>query len=200
MNGFVLTTGRSGSQSFVRACRAMTNFTAAHESRARRLGADRLTYPDRHIEADNRLSWMLGRLDRAYGREARYVHLRRDPAKVAASYAQRWNPVGGIAPAYRDGILCAAPVSRLDAAADLVETVEANLALFLRDKPHTMVFDLARAEEDFGRFWDWIGAEGDRAAALASWRTPHNAQKTRPRGTRRRERLFAAWRTLFPPP
>ena len=42
------------------------NFTAAHESRKSLVGGARLAYPDRHIEADNRLSWILGRLGRAF--------------------------------------------------------------------------------------------------------------------------------------
>lgn len=78
MNVFVLSTGRCGSTTFVKACEHITNFSAAHESRTGLLGAARLDYAGNHIEADNRLSWLLGRLDRTYGNAAFYVHLRRD--------------------------------------------------------------------------------------------------------------------------
>ena len=54
----------------------MTNFTAGHETRTNRLGAARLDYPDRHIEADNRLSFFLGKLNARWGDDAHYVHLR----------------------------------------------------------------------------------------------------------------------------
>ena len=82
-NVFVLCTGRCGSTTFDRACRHMTNWTAGHETRSHLTGPDRFAYPPRHIEADNRLSWMLGRLEQAYGADAAYVHLTRDAEAVA---------------------------------------------------------------------------------------------------------------------
>ena len=103
MNVFVLSTGRCGSTTFVEACRHVTNFTAAHESRARISGSGRLKYPAQHIEADNRLSWFLGRLDREYGDGAFYVHLTRDDRKTADSLLNRYH--GGIMRAYAAGIL-----------------------------------------------------------------------------------------------
>ncbi len=56
MDVFVLCTGRCGSTTFIKACAHITNYTAAHESRTGLLGSDRLDYPGKHIEADNRLS------------------------------------------------------------------------------------------------------------------------------------------------
>ena len=64
MNIFVLNTGRCGSTTFIKACQHIRNYTALHESRANRIAEQRLAYPRDHIEADNRLSWFLGRLDR----------------------------------------------------------------------------------------------------------------------------------------
>ena len=78
MNVFVLTTGRSGSVTFAEACRHITNYTAGHETRVGLVGDDRLAYPGDHIEVDDRLAWLLGRLEDAYGDAAFYVHLRRD--------------------------------------------------------------------------------------------------------------------------
>lgn len=175
MNVFVLNAGRSGSLTFIEACRPITNFSAGHESRLHLIGGARLAYPANHIEADNRLAWYLGRLDRAYGEAAYYVHLRRERAATAASFARRAGM--GIMKAYREGVLLdGAPGQTAQAlACDYLDTVEANIALFLRAKPHQMVFRLEHAHDDFQKFWQWIGAEGDLAAALVRWRTRYNA-------------------------
>lgn len=175
MNVFVLTAGRSGSSTFIAACRHITNYTCAHESRARLTGPQRLAYPDRHIEADNRLVWYLGRLDAAYGDHARYVHLTRDRTACAASFARRAD--FGIMQAWREGVLLGGEPGQTayDLAVDYLDTVQANIALFLRDKPQRMNFRLEHAREDFLAFWDWIGAEGDLTAALAEWDVRYNA-------------------------
>ncbi len=176
MNIFILNTGRCGSMTFIEACRHIINYSAGHETRVQLLGTDRLAYPARHIEADNRLSWMLGRLDAAYGDNAWYVHLTRDRAQVAASFARRAD--FGIMKAYREGILLHEGQKQASAeslAQDYIDTVEANIAHFLRDKRHTMEFALEQADQDFRRFWHWIGATGDLDKALAEWNTRHNA-------------------------
>ena len=176
MNVFILNTGRCGSTTFIQACRHITNYSAGHESRVQLLGAERLAYPANHIEADNRLSWLLGRLDAAYGDRAYYVHLTRDRSAVAESFARRAE--FGIMKAYREGILLhegAAGVSPAAVARDYIDTVETNLALFLKDKHNTMEFRLESAKADFTRFWTWIGAEGELDAALAEWEVRHNA-------------------------
>lgn len=177
MNVFVLNSGRCGSTTFARACLHIENFSAGHETRIHLVGPDRLAYPERHIEADNRLSWCLGRLDRAYGPEAYYVHLSREREAAAASFAKRAG--FGIMKAYREGILLgeAAGQSELDVAFDYLDTVEANIALFLKDKPNKMAFRLESAAEDFRAFWDWIGATGDLERALAEWDTRYNASE-----------------------
>jgi hypothetical protein len=175
MNIFILNTGRCGSTTFIQACRHIVNFSAGHESRLRMIGPERLAYPDRHIEADNRLSWFLGRLDRAYGDEAYYVHLSREREAAAESFARRAD--FGIMKAYREGILLEGKVDQtaLDIAHDYLDTVEANIKLFLKDKPNQMAFSLARARDDFSAFWRWIGAEGDLDKALLEWDSRYNA-------------------------
>ena len=177
MNIFILNTGRCGSTTFIQACRHIRNFSAAHESRVSRIGAERLAYPLRHIEADNRLSWFLGRLDRDYGDAAWYVHLSRDRAATAESFRRRGELDVGIMKAYREGILLGGEAQQdpMALALDYIDTVESNIALFLRDKTHTLEFALENAKADFARFWDWIGAEGDRQQALTEWDTRHNA-------------------------
>jgi hypothetical protein len=175
VNVFVLNSGRCGSMTFIRACRHIRNYSAGHESRVQLLGGQRLAYPPNHIEADNRLCWFLGRLDAAYGERAYYVHLSRDSAATATSLAQRSR--FGIMRAYREGILLhdRPRASDLALAEDYLQTVQANIELFLRSKPHQMRFRLERARQDFRRFWDWIGADGDFDAALAEWSFAHNA-------------------------
>ena len=175
MNIFILNAGRAGSTTFIQACRWIDNYSAGHETRCRLLGPDRLAYPDNHIEADNRLSWLLGRLDRTYGKAAYYVHLRREPEAAATSFVRRAG--FGIMKAYRDGILMEGMAGQTDhaTALDYLDTVESNIDLFLKDKPHQMRFRLEQARADFDAFWTWIGARGDLGKALAEWDIRHNA-------------------------
>lgn len=175
MNVFILNSGRCGSTTFIQACSHISNYSAGHETRVQLLGAERLAYPDNHIEADNRLSWLLGRLDAAYGNDAYYVHLTREREAAAASFARRAG--FGIMKAYREGILLQDDPgsSDQDVACDYLDTVEANIALFLRDKRNRMAFRLERAQDDFPAFWRWIGAQGDLDGALAEWDRHYNA-------------------------
>jgi hypothetical protein len=184
MNVFVLSPGRSGSLTFIRACEHITNYSAAHESRIGVVGPGRLDYPQRHIESDNRLSWFLGRLERAYGPEAYYVHLVRDRHAVAQSYARRAD--GGIMRGYRKDIYQGVPadVDSVRMAKDYVETVDDNIALFLKDKPLVMRFELETPVPGFASFWEWIGAEGDLQAALAEFDVHHNSSPSRPNASR----------------
>lgn len=200
MNIFVLCTGRCGSQSFVRACRHITNYSAGHETRVRMIGAEKFAYPANHIEADNRLTWHLGRLEQAFGDDAFYVHLHRDRAKVIDSYAQRWAPVGGMMPAYRNGILRAPTHSKLALAEDFVATAEANIASFLRNKPMTMRVALEEASDWFPVFWERIGAQGDLDRAMAEWSHPHNSRRKRTGFRKFKQKLKGIQQILFEPP
>jgi hypothetical protein len=175
MNIFVLNTGRCGSTTFIKACRHITNFSSAHESRVGLLGEARFNYPNNHIEADNRLSWLLGRLDRHYGDDAIYVHLQRNTNATAISYAKRLFP-GGIIPAYRIAILKDVPTETSDVsvALDYCCTVNSNIELFLRDKTKKMDFVLENAKQDFQKFWELIHAEGDLDAALSEFHITYN--------------------------
>ena len=173
-NVFVLCTGRCGSLTFARACSHLTNYTAAHESRASVIGHDRLDYPANHIEADNRLAWFLGRLDRKYGKDAFYVHLVRERNACAESFARRHQ--GGLMVAYRHCLAIDAGYVEPDVIArDLLDTITENIALFLRDKPKVMRIRMEDAADRFGGFMDWIGAEGDTDAAIREWSIKHNA-------------------------
>jgi hypothetical protein len=177
-NVFVLCTGRCGSTTIVKAMEHATNFTAGHESRRHFIGTERLAYPTGHFEADNRLSWFLGRLDATFGTAPLYVHLTRDVDAVVRSFAERADL--GIMKAYREEILrgprrVMKRVPNEDIARDMVETVTANIQYFLRDKPNTMQFRLEQAATDFPALWERIGATGDFDAAKAEWGVRHNA-------------------------
>lgn len=163
---------------FINACQHITNYTAGHESRVHHLGRARLAYPDWHIEADNRLSWMLGRLGKKYGKEAFYVHLRRDEEATAKSYNNRWAFRKSIVNAYAEGILMRPQKKDEEMSLDYVRTVNQNIDYFLRDKPNQMEIRLKTAKTDFKRFWKAIGAKGDLQAALAEWDEPSNVSKT----------------------
>lgn len=170
--------GRCGSVTFANAAQHNTNATAGHESRSHLLGADRFLYEAHHIEVDNRLSWMLGRLDQAFGRQVFYIHLTRQPDTVAASFAARYDR--GVMQAYAQGILMNGMNRKSDAVPldfgyDYVATVTANITHFLCDKPHQMTFQLEKAAQEMSWFWQAIGAEGDLEAAKAEWQVKHNA-------------------------
>ncbi len=174
-NVFVLSTGRCGSQTFVRACEHFTNYSAGHETRSRELGITRLNYPASHIESDNRLSWLLGRLEQRFGEGAFYVHLKRDPAKVAESYDLRWSHRFSIIDAYNRSILMQGDYN-VGAATDMVDTITTNIELFTKDKPHVIEIDIDAPQEGFLRFAQLIGAEGDIDAALSEFDVHHNAR------------------------
>jgi hypothetical protein len=164
-----------------RACAHFTNWTAGHETRTDRLGAARLAFPPGHIEIDNRLSWLLGRLDQVWGNDAAYVHLLRDPDEVARSFANRASQ--GILRAYRTDIISRRTEMRararmIDFAQDYVATVTSNISLFLRDKRHVMAMRVDSFGTDFDAFCAWIGAAGDLAAARAELAVRHNATET----------------------
>jgi len=175
MNIFVLCTGRCGSLTFSRACQSITNFTADHESLAMRLGDARLDYAKNHIEVDNRLSWYLGKLDQKYGDKAYYVHLQRDPEAVIESFMKRKG--FGIMKAFEDGLIRRPSPDLADTrllAQEIVELGTSNIQHFLQGKKNQMEFHLENAANDFPKFWDWIGAEGDLESGMECWTVRHN--------------------------
>ena len=191
---FVLCTGRSGSVSLSRACGQVTNYTVGHESRSAIVGGSHFAYPPGHIEIDNRLAWFLGRLERWYGTEPLYVHLRRDPEATARSFARRGSR--GIMRAYRQGLHLSRPdVPMIDLARDYCQTVTDNISAFLKDKPHTHELQLERIADQFPVLWDRLGATGDFDAAMQILAIRHNASPPhRPTPAARwRERLEQLW-------
>jgi hypothetical protein len=175
MNVFVLSTGRAGSASFVRACSHVENYSAAHESRVNIVGSERLKYPPNHIEADNRLAWFLGRLEEEYGDHGFYIHLTRDRNATANSFLRRFGT--GIINAYAQSIIWKAAKSAnpIDVCLDYVDTVNQNIHFFLQTKSNKMSISLENIDADFPVFWKAIGAFGDLKAALSEWNRPYNS-------------------------
>ena len=175
MNIFILNTGRCGSTTFIKACQHITNYSSGHETLSAKTGSQRLLYSENHIEADNRLSWFLGRLDEKYSNDAFYVHLQRDQARAAASFVKRQSY--GIMQAYEQGILQGIDEKHdpEQIALDYIYTVTANINHFLKDKDHKMDFRLENAKDDFILFWNAVNAEGNLNAALQEWDVTYNA-------------------------
>lgn len=172
---FVLCSGRCGSVTLSKALACADNFTVGHESNMAVAGPERLHYPTQHIEIDNRLTFMLGRLHARYGDEPLYVHLMREPAACAASYAKRFHP-GLLLFAWARGIHVGMP-DELDLAMlarDLVDNMNQNIALFLADRPHVARVRVEHFGADVAALWAQMGAEGNLQAALASLSTHHN--------------------------
>ena len=62
-----------------------------------------------------------------------------------------------------------------DLARFYVETVQSNIELFLKDRPH-LVVHLQDEGKSFDEFLRIIHAEGDLDAARATWLQVHNAR------------------------
>lgn len=179
MNVFVLCTGRSGSTSFIKACEHITNFSSAHESLSHKIGKQRFDFPKNHIEADNRLSWQLGELDKCFGKDAIYIHLTRDKEATAKSFTNRFLLPKSMIYAYANGIKKNPPETlskdeKFQISLDYVDTVENNIELFLKDKPHQLSIDIKDIKNGFSLFWTLIKAEGDLEKALSEFEVRHN--------------------------
>lgn len=176
MNIFILCTGRCGSKTFINACSHINNYTSSHESRTNMLGQERFSYPKNHIEADNRLSWLLGRLDRVYGDTAFYVHLIRNKYDTAYSFVKRYDR--GIIKAYRGmGIIMGLDenIDPLLVSLDYYDTVNSNIHTFLKTKPNKMIFHLENAKHDFLEFCNFIRAEVELEPAKAEFDLNYNS-------------------------
>ena len=62
-----------------------------------------------------------------------------------------------------------------DIALDYIETVNANIELFLKDKTNQLEISIETAGSGFTEFWGKIGAEGKLGEALKEWDTNYNA-------------------------
>lgn len=197
MRVFVLCTGRSGSSTFIKACKHIDNFTADHESLASHFGKDRWNYPDNHIEADNRLSWHLGQLNKYYGDEPFFVHLKRDREQLAQSFLKRYYMPTSIIDSFCEGIRLTpvhtlSDTERLQACYDYIDTVDHNIEHFLADKSNVLTIHLESIEKDFLDFWERIDAIGNKEDALTQLKQRHNNSTKRKLNLGYRLKLLAA--------
>ena len=171
----VLTAGRSGSSSLYHACKSVRNYTAGHDSGEGLLAAKRCILRDGHIEIDTRFAWFLGRLGEQDTGDCFFVHLVRDSNAVAQSYDRRWINPKSIMRGYAEGILQRYKVaSDQSIALDLVETVDANIRVFLKDRRHCVI-RMEHWQDDLPAFFNAIGANVDMDAAFAAFARRHNA-------------------------
>jgi hypothetical protein len=177
MNVFILCSGRCGSVTLAKAFQHAENYSTGHESRSGLCGRNRVNYPADHIEADPRLAWFLGRLDREFGDKAFYVHLTRDKAQVIASFAKKKDrpAMGAMAVPHFAGGMAKIPPNTREAVREYVETVNENISLFLKDKPNQMGIQIDRIAEQFPILWERIGAQGNINEALWELTEKHNA-------------------------
>lgn len=161
----------SGTSTFIRACRHLTNFTVGCSAAIPLIGEPQFQYPDNHIEVDPRLVWFLGPLMRRYP-DAVYVHLRRREEDVIASLMNF--PIRSSQEPLLKALQGMLPP---DASTELrrsvlqmyVNSVNASAETFLRTRS-SMNLWLHGMRESFPVFLDYIGAQGDISAAVAEWR------------------------------
>lgn len=86
--------------------------------------------------------------------------------------------------AYRSEILMGAgelenltEAHKLPYCIDYCDTVNSNIRLFLRDKPHKIEFRLENAANAWSQFWDWVEAEGDWDESVKEWQIEYNASR-----------------------
>jgi len=176
MNVFVLSTGRSGSKTFFKACSHIENYSTGHERNWGKVGKDRLIYPENYIAIDNRLTWLLGKLDKKYGNSAFYVHLKRNRDEVAESLNKRWKGYPSIIEAYRKNIIVTKDRT-INICYDYYDTVNSNIEMFLKDKEYKMKFNMDNCENDFELFWKKIKAKGEFEKAMEEWDRTYNSSK-----------------------
>ena len=182
MKVIVLCSGRTGSTTLYRSCQLLDNFSVGHESQVKRLGAERFQFPDQHIEIDNRLIWQLGNLQQHIGNQAMYVHLTRERSAVKQSFINRLYQPKSIFYSYCESIKKSTPENlssdEIDHLADdLLNSIDANIRYFLKDKTHQMEFHVENYQQDFSHFWEFINAKGDFEKALTEWSRKHNSSK-----------------------
>mgnify|MGYP002639917025 CR=1 FL=1 len=183
MRVFILSTGRAGTTTFTKASEHITNYTAAHESTRGMFSPDHLDFPDRHIESNPYLTFLLAPLaKRLEGQDVFFVHLQRKREGVIQSWLRRgpkigpgkWSPIAmgtNSRQLNRDQFEQVCGLCH-DA---MVGQVEAFLARIPADQQ--MHIWLHEAAERWPVFWQKIGAEGDLAAATAEWSVRHNKGK-----------------------
>lgn len=168
MRVFVAGPGRCGTVTFAKACKHVTNYTAAHE-RQRGLNPP-WTTPDGHIEVDPRLTWHARSLVSEYP-ESLWVILDRDRDRTALSFARRATTMT----AWRRLSTYDAPNAVLGAM-HYVEFIYDYLDMAI-PKDRRLWLTTPVSESEARMFWDRIGAEGDFGKFAAALGQVHNASR-----------------------
>lgn len=181
MRVFVVGTGRCGTCTFYQACREITNYTVGHESDSNILDfSSRLEYPDQRIEIASHLFTEIGILDYIYPR-SKWVHLIRNPEKCIKSlakqtdsmrsYARQW--LGRTLPLISDNDF-------YEVANTFYQVVNEGIRNQLKHLD-SMTIPLENIQNEWGYFWDWIGAEGDFNASKQILKRKYNPSEHRGR-------------------
>ena len=181
-NIFVLSAGRCGSMTFIKACDHITNYTSQHES-GRNFESHQkynLIYPEHHIESDNRLAWFLGSLEKLYGNKAYYIKLTRNKDKIMNSYLKRKSLNQGILPAFAINIFQQKKRSiskdgYIWATKHYINTVYDNIDFYLRDKTNKIEFDIDDPIDKFHQIWIDIEAQGNLNKAMKEFSKNYNS-------------------------
>jgi hypothetical protein len=114
--------------------------------------------------------------------DPRHIDARRHPIRRARQLIRpQWSPGvrarNGVTAAFAYPLMARADPwpeeDRPQVVRYYVDTVTANIDEFLKDKPHVHV-TLEAIDDDFVRFWEWIGGEGDLGAARRALKERHN--------------------------
>lgn len=178
-NIFVLSAGRVGSEILSKALSHANNYTVGHETDR----AKDFSYPDYHIEIDNRLAWFLGDLDEIYdSNETLYVWLYGNRHNQTISLSRRYNHSHSIMRAFGDGILMGAVKKKLDIAVKYVECVEDNIQYFTSGKENVAYVDSSNTysfRNSVHTLWADARMCGDYDACMDELSKFYNASKNR---------------------
>jgi len=176
MNVFVLNAGRCGSTTFAQACNHIENYTSGHETRTNKVNG-RLNYPNDHIEIDNHLTFMLGRLDKVYGNDACYVHLKRNLKQNAKSWIRKerkYKRKGRIWFYKQQIITDGNRIDELEVAKHYCITANKNIEHYLKDKERKMTINIENAKSRMEKFYKFIGAKGNIKKSKKEVRNKYN--------------------------
>jgi len=147
VNVFVISPGRTATTTLSQALSYIDGYTTGHETNVIKLGAQRVDYPNYHIECDNRLAWFLPRLTKKYGDNSVLVIVKRDIEKIAQSYNRRWAKIN-IMKAYSQGILMRKlNENNIDVCLDYVQNVYEHLEYFRKDWRFVVEIDMEAPKE-----------------------------------------------------
>lgn len=175
MRVFVTGTGRCGSVSFREACRYADNYRTGHETRC-----GLLEYPDWFIEVNPQLRCCIPTIIGKYP-EAKWVHLVRRPEDCIPSLARLGH--GSVMRAYES---LHRSVMQTNDLSDIAfryywaenDTIEAVLNHMLPETQR-LTMRLETIQEQWGYFWEWIGAVGNFEASCMAWDVKRNTGEER---------------------